>query len=436
MILFVVAAASALSPPEGAAPGPDDSILYVVRAGDTLERLARAYLLPGRQWRALQRRTKVSDPRRLPINRTLSIPRAWLRYKVEPARLASHRGSVSISAGGRPVALAPGISVGEGAEIATGANSFVTLMLADRSKVVIPSQSRVRLRELRRILLTGAIDYRIDVEGGRLETKVSPLKDPTGRYRINTPISMTAVRGTEFRIRFAGDAAAASTEVLEGTVAVSSSSGQHAQTVEQGFGATASKDETRITGLLPAPRLVDPGKLQAGEAAEFRTAPAPGAAAYRLVIAADAGFVENLAEQSSQSGIFSLPDIPNGNLFARVSAFSADGLEGLSQSYSFRRRLASIHADAAQTDEGFRFRWSGAGDGRRRYRFQLFRGSTEGRPAIDEVGLTLQALTLRELPAGVYYWRVGLAQNANGEDVENWTEFEKLTVSSPSTRRR
>ena len=436
MILFVVATASAVGPPEGAPPRSDDSIIYVVRAGDTLERLARAYLVPGQQWRALQRRTKVSDPRRLPVNRTLSIPRAWLRYKVEPARLASYRGSVSISVGGRQAVLTPGISVGEGAEIATGANSFVTLMLADRSKVVIPSQSRVRLRELRRILLTDAIDYRIDVQAGRLETKVAPLKDRTGRYRINTPISMTAVRGTEFRVRFAENTAAASTEVLEGTVAVSGSSGRHAQTVEQGFGATTSKDKTRITALLPAPRLVDPGKLQAGEAAEFRTAPASGAAAYRLVIAADAGFVENLAEQSSQSGVFSLPDIPNGNLFARVSAVGADGLEGLAQSYSFRRRLASIRAAAAQTDEGFRFRWSGAGEGRRRYRFQLFRGSTEGRPAIDEVGLTDEALTLRELPAGVYYWRIGLTQNADGEDVENWTEFEKLTVSSPASRRR
>lgn len=422
---------------QAAAPAPEDVISYRIRKGDTLDALSRAYLVSGRDWRQLQRLVKVRDPRRLPAERSLAIPRSWLRYRIEPARLASYRGMVRITAEGRSLPLAAGSEIGEGAEIATGANSFVTLMLADRSKVVIPSQSRVRVRELRRILLTGAIEYRIEVQAGRLETKVTPVGDPSGRYRISTPISMTAVRGTEFRIAYPEGSPAAATEVLDGKVAVSAPQGSGETLVDRGFGATTSAaGDSRIAALLAAPELADPGQIQTRDEVSFKALPLAAAARYRLVLAADAGFVENLAEQSSDAGLFSFADIPNGTLFARISAIGADGLEGLAQTYSFRRQLASIHAEVGQSADGFRFRWFGAGEGQRRYRFQLYRGPGEGRPLIDEVGLTEDSLTLRSLPPGVYSWRVGLAQNADGEDIESWTDFEELTVSAPARPRK
>lgn len=437
MILIAAQLAAVLPAMQVSVPRAEEVVTYVVRPGDTLEALSRAYLVPERDWRALRQLSGVRDPRRLPTGRTLAIPRSWLRYKVEPARLASYRGSIAITVGGRGIAPAVGVLVGEGSEIATGANSFVTLALADRSKVVIASQSRVRVRELRRILLTGAIDYRIEVLAGRLETKVTPVGDPSGRYRIDTPISMTAVRGTEFRIGYRGDGAVATTEVIEGSVAVSSTGGERELLVQQTFGATTGADgESHIAALLPAPQLADPGRLQTHDTVEFRAMPVSGAAAFRIVIAADAGFVENLAEQTSTTGAFSLPEIPNGNLFARISAIGSDGLEGLAQSYSFRRQLASIHAEVSRDDAGFRFRWFGAGEGRRRYRFQLLKDAPQGRPVVDEVGLSQDALTLRSLPPGIYFWRIGLAQNTGGEDIETWTELEKLIVAPTEPGRR
>jgi len=45
-------------------------------------------------------------------------------------------------------------------------------------------------------------------------------------------------------------------------------------------------------------------------------------------------------------------------------------------------------------------------------------------------------LTLRRLPAGVYYWRVGLVQIEDGEVVESWTDPERLTITDPSRSRR
>jgi hypothetical protein len=325
------------------------------------------------------------------------------------------------------------MAIGEGAEIATAGNSFATLMLADRSQVVIPSQSRVRVRELRRILLTGAIDYRIDVEQGRLETRVTPLEQPSGRYQIHTPISMTAVRGTEFRVSFEDERRAAATEVLAGTVTFSPSETEAGLTLERSFGATLDREGvSRVEKLLAAPDLEEPPALQTKDAVEFRVHKLEGSLRYRAVIAADAGFIDNIAEQFSDDGTFALADIPNGNLFVRVSTIAPSGLEGMAQAYSFQRRLASIRGSVEPEDDGYRFRWAGAGGGVRRYHFQLRRETPQGALVVDEVALARDALTLRRLKAGVYYWRVGLAQIEDGDVTESWTEPEKLTITAPS----
>ncbi|MBC9035193.1 FecR domain-containing protein [Sphingomonas sp. JC676] len=414
-----------------------ESVAYIIRRGDTLDRLSRSFLVPERRWRALLKLAATRDPRRLPIGRRILIPRSWLRFKVEPARLASYRGTISLSIGGRAISPSPGASIGEGMELATAGNSFATLMLADRSQVVIPSQSRVRIRELHRILLTGAIDYRIDVEKGRLETKVTPLDQPSGRYRIHTPISMTAVRGTEFRVAFEETNRTAATEVLAGIVAFSAAELAASTELERGIGATLdAAGEPRVEKLLGAPELDDPATLQTRDTVEFRARKLASAVRYRVVIASDAGFVDNIAEQFSDDGAFALNDIPNGNLFVRVSAIARSGLEGLAQSYSFTRRLASIHATVEAGEDGYRFRWSGAGSGVRRYRFQLMRKRPDGMPVVDEVALERDVLTLRQLPADVYYWRVGLVQVEDGEVTESWTDPEKLTITDPSRSRR
>jgi len=431
-ILLAVAAHAAAIAPAPAQP-QNDVIWYAIRRGDTLYGLSRSFLVPERRWEALLRLAAIRDPKRLPVGRKLRIPRTWLRFEVEPAHLAGYRGTVSLSMSGRTIAPSIGMVIGEGGEITTAGNSFATLMLADRSQVVIPSQSRVRVRQLRRILLTGAIDYRIDVEQGRLETSVTPLKQPSGRYQIHTPISMTAVRGTKFRVSFEEKPRAAATEVLAGTVRFSRSESETGLTLERSFGATLDREgASRVERLLTAPDLEEPRALQTKDAVEFRVRKLQGSLRYRVVIGSDAGFIDNIAEQFSDDGAFALADIPNGNLFVRVSAIAASGLEGMAQSYSFQRRLASIRGIVEPDGDGYRFRWAGAGGGVRRYRFQLRRDTPQGALVVDEVALTRDALTLRRLKAGVYYWRVGLAQIEDGDVTESWTEPEKLTITDPS----
>ena len=75
----------------------------------------------------------------------------------------------------------------------------------------------------------------------------------------------------------------------------------------------------------------------------------------------------------------------------------------------------------------YRFRWQVGGEGTRTYRLQLFRDGAEA-PLIDEAGLTEQELTVTQLPAGVYNWRVMSRTFAGGRHVEKWSPLERFEI--------
>lgn len=407
----------------------EDSIRYTVRPGDTLSHLADRYLAAGHDWRDLKRIWHVPDPRRLPVGRTFLLPRSWLRWTPDKAQIVSVRGTVSVWVNGKPLAPLNGTVLVEGARIATASNSFTTLALTNGSRVALPSQSDVTIVRLRTYAINNTIDYRFKLDRGTLDTKDTPLKNPDSGFIIRTPLAMTAVRGTEYAVSFDASRSETGTAVFEGAVAVSGADGAHTQLVNERSGAvTAADGESVEFPLLPAPDLANPKPVQADDLVTFDLDPLAEAKGYHAQLASDAGFIDSFAEQDSASPHFEFTNVPNGNQFVRISAIGPGNLHGLRQSYSFSRRLASIKAQAERTVDGFVFKWLGNGEGARHYRLQIFQNAAEGTPFVDEVGLSQSEATIRELPPGVYLWRVGVTQTDGEGTIDNWTDLEKLTI--------
>lgn len=419
-------AASAANPADG--PPVD----YIVRRGDTFSQLTKDYLVPGRQWREVMSLTRVRHDRRLPVGTTIRIPRSWLRWTSETAQIASARGTVTLVDGGRSTTLVAGARIAEGAELMTGTDSFTTLQFANGSKITLPSRSHVAVKRLRKLVINGVIDYAFQLQDGRLDTRVTPLRDQTGRYIISTPLAMTAVRGTDYAVGFDPASGNSGTAVFEGAVAVSPVSEVAPLLVPAQFGAvTDATGKSEMVALVSAPSLENPGRVQKDDIVSFDLTPVPGATRYQIMLATDAGFVDTFRELLSPSPHFELTDVPNGNQFVRVSALAGNGLEGNRQAYGFSRRLASIHAEVASTPDGYRFRWFGSGEGARHFRLQIFQESALDTPVVDEAGLELSDVLVRKLPPGVYQWRVLLRQTDAEGLIENATPMEKLTIAAP-----
>lgn len=438
-LMVLIGAAAAGAPPAAAAkPRVAASAVYVVKPGDTLYDLAARYLLRIDDYREVQRLNRVREPRRLPAGAKLQVPARLLRTEAIQARLGAYRGAVTVTSAGRPATIAIGLVVREGDVIATGANAFARLDLPDGSRVAIPSQSRVRIDRLRWTLMTASADREFTVEAGRSESSVVPLRTPQDRYIVRTPLSVSAVRGTEFHVRYEPALRQAATEVLSGVVAVSADQ-QRSATTPAGHGVTvAATGPLAPAALAPAPELLRPEKIQDQPQLAFDIAPVADARAYRLRLAPDAGLLDTIAETTTEAPHVALDGISDGDYFARVSVIGQDGLEGLPRTYAFRRFLNTIELSAPRVS-GLRrerrclFRWSTSGGGERTFRFQLYRDAATS-PLVDELDLTERQITLTDLPPGAYVWRVMSRTVAAGRNIDKWSPAERFVISRERER--
>ncbi|MBC7167764.1 MAG: FecR domain-containing protein [Phenylobacterium sp.] len=403
---------------------------YQVVAGDTLIALAGRYMEQPSDYLLVQQLNGVADPRRLQPGTVLQIPVRLLRGAPVAARIAAFRGQVTITGRGGDRAARVGASVGEGALITTGPNAFVTVELADGSRVSLPSQSRIRVERLRRLRLTGEIHRVFRLEDGRSTSVVTPTPDARGRFIITTPVTVAAVRGTEFRVGYDQEVGRATLGVVEGHVA-DRALGEAAETmVPATFGRTSD-----ATGggapepLLPAPRLIDPQREQSERQVRFRTTSVEGAGAYRAQLATDPDFIDVFAEQRSRTPDFVFEGLENGHYFARFTALTPGGLEGLPAAYGVGRWLNAVDLLAPeQTSPGLDFRWRASGAGEALYRFQLSAQPDMSSPLVDVDNLSEARFGLAAPPAGVYYWRVFVRRFDERQISETWSSVQRLQI--------
>ena len=430
-------AAPAKAPP--GATGNRGDYVYAVKRGDMLIKLTTAYLTGIPAMHRVERINHVTAERRLPIGKQLLIPRGLLRDEASEAQVASFSGEVTLLRGGAAAPASLNAHLPEGAEVTTGRNAYATLRLADGTLLALPSDTRVRLTHLRRVLIDGAIERNIALTNGRVRAAVVPMHDPHSSFEVTTPLSVSAVRGTHFGVAYGAEQQAAATSVEEGGVeeggiglgAAGTGRAAPALTVPAGFGvATTPAGNSGVLALLPAPALNDPGKVQTGDMLHFALVPVAGAVAYRVGVAKDAGAYD-LLDEAGGGGDFTLPAQPAGSYFLRVSAIDAHGIEGKSDVYAFERRRNTISGGASGDARHFRFDWQASADGTPRFHFRLVRNGAAGETPVvtaDEAGLTAPSLTLTGLPPGDYAWTVSSTIYVGGRAIEDWTPPQTVHV--------
>ncbi len=314
--------------PVHAQQASDPLFRYTVRPDDTLSALAKAFLVGG-EYLEVQKLNKVADPRRLPIGSTLLIPDRLLRTVPIVAQVASFRGTVMID--GRQAEL--GSAVRQGMRIETGANSSVAITMPDGSSISLPSQSRIAIDKLRRILLTGGLDRNFKLEAGRSKSSVTPMKDPASNFRVTTPLSVAAVRGTDFRVGVDESGGRALTEVIGGTVGVEAGTDPVEVEIPKGFGAISTPGGTEPpVALLPPPQLQQVERTDTGVVVTAR--PVEGARAYRIQLATDVAFLNLIGEAQSDEPVTSFVLPANATFFVRLTAVAESGMEGMPGTYA------------------------------------------------------------------------------------------------------
>ncbi len=411
--------------PHAATPSAADYV-YRTQPRDTLIGIGRRLLKDPRQWRAVQTLNGVRSPTRMPQGTVLRIPRDWLKQTAESATVTSVAGAASSN--GAP--LAPNDVLPQGARIQTGEAGHVTLTLSDGSLIDLGPRSSLTLEQLTQYPGTGRRDTLLQLDTGRVETQVKPQGE-AGRFRIRTPVAVSAVRGTEFR-RSIGSDALDRTEVIGGAVAVGTAAAQDGAgksvDVAAGFGtlSDAAGGPRAPVKLLPPPDLSGlPADWGSGSLRVGFTAVA-GAVRYRAQLSSDAEFRQVVAEAEAAAPPLDFAAVPDGRYWLRVRSVDEFGLAGADAVRELRRHrlpdapsLAEPVAGAFTSGSGPGFRWEADA--------AAFQVQISPDPAFATLAGEYQGTDRtwhQDLAPGEYYWRAA-GLTAAGERGP-WSEMRRF----------
>ncbi len=384
--------------------------IYTVQPGDHPWNLAQRYLKNSALSQQLLVRNKIEDDRRIQPGTRLKIPLNWLRLESAEVRLLAATGDTTLlQSNNQPRPVVAGEMLRAPSTLRTGPTGSATLAFADGSRVLVRRDTQVQVQQAQTRPMGQASLVVLTLLQGSLESEVIPMGDSGGRFEIQSPAAVAAVRGTHFRT--SAQDGALRTEVLSGVVAVASPQGQVVNQADQGSVALTGQPPGPPTPLLPAPNLQTLPERIERLPIDVPFPALAGASSYRTQMAATADFAALLVDEAATAPRVQARDVEDGSYALRVRAIDAQGLEGQSA-----QRQIVVHArpepplliepgaDAPVTATRPSFRWT-QGDASWRYRLQI--RSEDGATVLDDqevTGATAQAT--QDLPTGLYQWRV------------------------------
>lgn len=414
-----------------------EDFVYVVRVGDNPWNLTQRYLKSINYWPAIQEYNQIVDATAMLPGSRLRIPLQWVRTTAAVALVVDLHGQAEISRGEQRLPLKTGMSVPIGASLRTGPESSLTLEYSDGSRSLVGPDTELRLVDLSKLPISSAQQTRVDLSRGRLENGVQRQpRNSGGRFVIETPAAVAAVRGTRFRITASADAVSA--ETLGGSVLLANRAGRTVVGEGSGSLVQTGRAPTRAVALLAAPRLDDLPTRVERLPIQLDFPAVRGALRYRTQLTPLPRVAVIESDRLGEAPRATLSaDLANGDYLLRVRAIDGNGLEGLDA-----QRQIAIHAHpeppllgqpasgGVVVDEHPAFHWSEGsvpGD----YHFQLASDPAFSTLLVDAEGVLRPSFVpAQALALGQYYWRVARRTTVEGEGpFSNVQHFRRLPAS-------
>lgn len=416
--------------------------IYTVRPGDNLWDLTDQYLIDMRYWQPLRKLNRIDDPLHIPPGTKLRVPIRWISKIPIIARVDTLQGQAELinPKNGETKVMAEGSFVFMGETVQTKANSTLVLEFIDGSKLLLQPDSQLEISNLSVYGRTGMADSRIHLNQGRVETQVEKKQGPGSRFEITTPAGVTSVRGTDYRVSAEPASTRSHTEVLKGTVSVSSAGKK--ELVSGGYGTISSSIEppSQPIELLKAVDIQAVPKLFERVPVQFVLPTDPEIKGYRLQIAKTQAFDSVVFDRKYASHQIRGPELPDGDYFSRIRAIDEYGLEGKNAEYRFTINakpeapiLQEPKPAAGLIEVTPGFLWAKQA-GIHTYHFQLARDKDFNDLVVDRSDVSDAHLDSGyQLDLKQYFWRVASISDVEGQGPYSDVQTFKRLKPPPQT---
>jgi hypothetical protein len=237
-----------------------EELLYTVKKNDTVWAICKAYVNDPLCWKKLVEYNQLANPKYLPPNSIIRIPKAWLIDHSTTALVIAVEGDVLVirDASTLEVRLNVGDQLSQ-QDIVKSMNGSAMIQFADDSRLLLKANSSIRMASLQFYDPGQFVNTRVELLKGRVKAQVEKLTNKNSQYQISTPAAVAAVRGTEFRVECAesksGDPVVMRTELLSGALEVASELNKQDIVSGQAVLATEGKGVALPVQLLSRPLM-------------------------------------------------------------------------------------------------------------------------------------------------------------------------------------
>ena len=435
LIFLAVLCKSAISQIESKNADPA-LIFYKIQAGDTLIKLSKKYLIQPANLEAIQRLNKLKSIDLLPTGKLLKIPREAVNQSPSQAIIIALSCSRPIRAGLPLKRISIGSTLNEGTVIDIPSECHASILLEDGSIIRLPSSSAIKLSTLRKNPLETTPEVRLDLVRGKIELEVDKSRTQTTPFEVRTPLSMTGVRGTEFRVGYSSTEQAGQVEVLGGSVGAMGVNDTEFKTVEKGQGMPL--DDSGKS--LPVEKLLNPPVFERAQLAEpnstsfnikLSTRSHTQAKHYITVAGKSTNLLDNRTVSTLLEPEITTPDLTLNAHFYQFSTVSKSGLMGPYRQYGFcivpndvKQGRCKATFDAPMTENVM-------------IEFSLIRKtptSTQEFVSTQKLQSRNGQFTIEGLPSGHYNWSMSYKANdieSTPTTINQSGSFDLITLTPP-----
>ena len=388
-------------------------IPITIQKGVNLIRVTRQFCTSEYHWKELAKINNLTPPYKLFPGDILLAPIELLKVEKVSAKVASVIGGVFIVSNGKKLQrVSQGDLIMPGQTLVTEDDGFTHLIFPDNKYTRISSGSKFTLTYLVK-LSDNSLKAEFFLEKGRITHAVKKQLKANETFTTRTPVSVTGVRGTEYRLKVSDDNVNI-VETLQGVVKVSGEKGELLLPKGMGTKVEAGRRPTAPQTLPAAPEspvITDivkelPVKIPCPSAGN-------GAALYRLrVTTDDQGYNTILAKTAKPGAFFTLLALADGTYFGFLTAVDEEGFESqAAPPFSFQVRtipgapiFLSARNGKAVFDQSLKVEWL-QGEGQQSYNLQLANDEQFNELLVDVVQ-TDNSYTFENLAPGTYYCRV------------------------------
>lgn len=383
-----------------------------VQKGTNLIEITRKFCTSEYHWKEIAKINNLQPPYLISPGDVLFAPIELLKVEKLSAKVASVIGGVFIVQNGKKLnQVSKGDLIYPGQTLVTEDDGFTHLVYPDNKYTRISSGSKFTLTYLVR-LSDKSLKAEFFLEKGRITHEVKKQLEVNETFTTRTPVSVTGVRGTEFRLKLS-DENINTVETLKGVVSVKGATGTLA--LKKGEGTKVAK------GMSPEPPKILPKTPDTPAINDiFKVLPvkidAPvetNISQYRLRVTTDKKGDTTVLEKLTEPGSsFTLLALQDAVYWGFLTAINDEGFESLpAQPFTFEVRtipsapiFISPQDGKVTFDTTVKSKWLQA-EGVESYHLQLAKDSEF---TLIELDLDLKdtSYAFDDLAPGTYYLRV------------------------------